>query len=86
MNKDHAYHQIALACLKTLRQNQTNNEKDTVNKLYQAIDQAFEQQHALLMVAMEQMQAKIDQIEQLDPQQHTLADAQSILRANGTAH
>ncbi|MBE0483188.1 MAG: hypothetical protein IBX52_06760 [Bacterioplanes sp.] len=86
MNKDHAYHQIALACLKTLRQNQTSSEKDTIKQLYQAIDQAFEQQHALMMVEMEQMQAKIDQIEQLDPQQHTLEEAQAFLRANGTAH
>lgn len=86
MNKDHAYHQIALACLKTLRQNQTSNEKDTIKALYQAIDHAFEQQYALLMIEMEQINAKIDKIEQLDPQQHTLADAQALLRANGTAH
>jgi len=50
------------------------------------IDEAFEQQTALLMVELEVQKARLNDIASLDPAHHTLADAQAIARHNGTAH
>ncbi len=46
MNKDQMYHNIALACLKTLREGGNAEAEDKVKVLYNAIDQAFESQFA----------------------------------------
>lgn len=86
MNKDKAYHQIALACLKTLREGRAANSNDQVQELYQVIDQAFAGQFALLLTELEDAKGRLHQIEQLDPLKHSLADAQAIIQYHGTAH
>lgn len=86
MNKDQAYHQIALACLKTLRNGNAASNEDTAKALYDAIDAAFEQQFALVLTELEDSQARLNAIKQLDPNRHSLADALQIVDHNGTAH
>lgn len=86
MNKDQAYHQIALACLKTLRNANSAEAKDQVTELYEAIDQGFQGQFALVMAELEDAKQRLSLINQLDPKQHSLADAQAIINATGTAH
>lgn len=85
MNKDKAYHQIALACLKTLR-NTAASRDDAVSELHQAIDVAFQQQFALLLSELNDYRDRLKHIEALDPEQHTLADAQEIAGRKGKAH
>ena len=77
MNKDQAYHQIALACLKALRTPAGASAEDPVKELYSVIDNAFESQFALLVAELEDSKHRLNQIQQLDPQRHTLADAQA---------
>lgn len=86
MNKDQAYHQIALACLKTLRETPAGESDDRISSLYQAIDEAFQSQLGLLAEELEQHRQRLQLISQLDPKQHTLADAQAIANTNETAH
>lgn len=86
MNKDQAYHQIALACLKALKTPANVANEDPVKSLYEVIDQAFEQQFALLMVELESNRERLNQIAALDPAHHSLADAIAIARQNSTAH
>ncbi|WP_430461903.1 hypothetical protein ACQUQU_03685 [Thalassolituus sp. LLYu03] len=86
MNKDQAYHQIALACLKALKTPTNVANEDPVSALYQVIDTAFEQQFALMMAELESTRHSLNQIAELDPAHDTLADAQRIARQNGTAH
>jgi len=86
VNKDQAYHQIALACLKALRNSGAASAEDPVKQLYAVIDQAFEQQFTLLLTELEDCKERLSAIEQLNPERHTLADAQAIARARGTAH
>ena len=83
MNKDQAYHQIALACLKALRTPAGASAEDPVKELYSVIDNAFESQ---FVAELEDSKHRLNQIQQLDPQRHTLADAQAIINYNGTAH
>lgn len=85
MNKDQLYHQIALACLKTLRQGQGAAAEDQIQALYQSIDDAFEQQTHLLMVELADAKQRLHTIATLDPQ-HTLTDAQLIAQDDSTAH
>lgn len=85
MNKDQAYHQIALACLKTLRSTAATNE-DTVKVLYDAIDVAFQQQFALMLAELNDTKDRLNRIQALDPQQHSLTDAQAIVANRGRAH
>jgi len=86
VNKDQAYHQIALACLKSLRDNPTAASKDKAQELFDTIDQAFQSQFALVLAELEDAKQRLALIDQLDPQQHSLADAQAIINAKGTAH
>ncbi len=86
MNKDQAYHQIALACLKALRNPNAAEAEDQIQMLYKVIDQAFEQQFALVLAELEDCKARLSQIESLDPAHNTLADAQAIASHQGTAH
>lgn len=86
MNKDQAYHQIALACLKTLRESNAGESKDAAQELYDTIDQAFQGQFALVLAELEDSKQRLNLINQLDPQRHSVADAQAIINANGTAH
>lgn len=86
MNKDQAYHQIALACLKTLRQSNAAEAADQAQELYRTIDQAFEGQFAQVMAELEDAKQRLSLISQLDPARHSLTDAQDIIAASGTAH
>lgn len=85
MNKDQAYHQIALACLKTLR-NTAASKDDAVAELHAAIDVAFQQQFALLLGELNDCRDRLSRIESLDPDQDTLFDAQIIAARQGKAH
>jgi len=85
VNKDQAYHQIALACLKTLRNTNASSD-DAVAELYGAIDEAFQGQFALLLTELEENRERLNRICELDPNSHTLADAQAIAEVRGTAH
>ncbi|ASP40316.1 hypothetical protein CHH28_17250 [Bacterioplanes sanyensis] len=86
MNKDQAYHQIALACLKTLRETTAGEADDRISGLYDAIDEAFQSQLGLLAEELELYRQRLQQIRELDPKQHSLADAQAIATPNNTAH
>ena len=86
MNKDQAYHQIALACLKTLRESTAADSKNQAQELYDAIDQGFQSQFALVIAELEDAKQRLELIRQLDPKQHSLADTQDIILAQGTAH
>lgn len=86
LNKDQAYHQIALACLKTLRAGGSASNEDAASALYGAIDEAFQQQFALVLAELEDSQARLTAIKHLDPARHTLDDAHQIIDHNGTAH
>lgn len=86
MNKDHAYHQIALACLKALRTPTAAAAQDPAQALYEVIDQAFSQQTALLLAELDDCQHRLTSIAALNPQRHSLADAQAIARHTGQSH
>lgn len=85
MNKDKLYHQIALACLKTLREGQGGETEDHIQALYQSIDDAFEQQAHLLMVELADAKQRLHTIAHLDDQ-HTLEDARVIAGGDTTSH
>lgn len=86
MNKDKAYHQIALACLKTLRTNPSVTATSPAKALYEAIDEAFSQQCALLLMELEDSQERLNAISALNEQRHSLADAQAIANKKAQAH
>lgn len=86
MNKDKAYHQIALACLKALRENPSVTAESPAKVLYKAIDEAFSQQAALLLMELEDSQQRLKAISALNEQQHTLADAQFIANNKVLTH
>ncbi|MDO6682474.1 MULTISPECIES: hypothetical protein [unclassified Oceanobacter] len=85
MNKDQAYHQIALACLKSLR-NTSASSSDAISELYGTIDAAFQQQFALVLTELEDSRARLNRISELDPGTSTLGDAQAIAQSRGTSH
>lgn len=86
MNKDQAYHQIALACLKALREPSNVSAESPAQALYNTIDQAFNQQHALLMAELADCYERLKRISALDPAQHSLSDAQAIAHRDNTSH
>lgn len=86
MNKDSIYHQIALACLRTLKSDNNVNKEEQIVNLYQAIDQAFQEQTALVLAELSQAEARLKSISDLSPEHHDLADAQTIARAQQIAH
>ncbi|MEQ3693926.1 MAG: hypothetical protein ABNH15_02360 [Alcanivorax sp.] len=86
MNKDQLYHQIAVTCLKTLREGSNAEAGDQVKALYDAIDTAFQSQFALLVTELEDAKERLNHIAALDPERHTLRDAQIIIDQSGTAH
>ena len=86
MNKDQAYHQIALACLKTLREGGNASSQDQVKVLYDTIDSAFQSQFALILAELEDAKHRLNLIAALDPAHDSLSDAQDIINNNGTAH
>lgn len=86
MNKDKAYHQIALACLKTLQEGKGSSSEDQIKSLYEAIDQGFQTQFKLVLTELDDAKARLNYISRLDPEQHNLADAQAIIHQNKTSH
>lgn len=86
MNKDKAYHQIALACLKTLRTNPSITATSPAKALYDAIDEAFSQQCALLLMELEDSQQRLNAISALNDQRHNLADAKAIAKNKTQTH
>lgn len=86
MKKDKAYHQIALACLKALRTPRNSSAEDPAAALYDVIDDAFSRQTALLMAELEDYRRRLDAIAALDPQRHSLAEAQAIARPQQASH
>lgn len=86
VNKDHAYHQIALACLKTLQSSQSVSAQDQAHSLYEAIDQAFESQMALVLAELDDCKQRLASIRALQPEHHALGDAHDIIDANQRAH
>lgn len=85
MNKDQAYHQIALACLKTLRSGQNAASEDTVKALYETIDTAFEAQYFLLVSELSEAKRRLSDIAALG-EHCTLKDAQLIATSEPAAH
>lgn len=86
MNKDHAYHQIALACLKALRESGNATASNPAQLLYSAIDQAFNEQYSLLLTELDHCYDRLKRIAELDPKQHTLADAQQLAQQPSDRH
>ncbi|MGB1091057.1 MAG: hypothetical protein ACPGYX_02950 [Oceanobacter sp.] len=85
MNKDKAYHQIALSCLKTLRATSAD-KNDAVAELHGAIDKAFQEQFALVLAELEDCQNRLMLINALNPSKHSLTDAQQIAVSRDIAH
>lgn len=86
VNKDQAYHQIALACLKTLRQTHTE-ATNPIDSLYQVIDQAFEEQFAIVLAELDDSKQRLEKIRSLNPTHHSLVDAHAIIDAvSNTTH
>lgn len=86
MNKDQAYHQIALACLKALRNPSSTTAENPAENLYQVIDQAFNEQFTLLLMELEDAQARLKAIAALDANKHTLSDAQALITKKSRPH
>lgn len=86
MNKDQAYHQIALACLKALRDPANVTANNPADVLYQTIDKAFTEQYSLLMTELEDYHTRLKAISELDTDQHTLADAQRLATTTSRLH
>lgn len=86
MNKDKAYHQIALACLKVLKEGGNSSSEDQIKSLYKAIDQGFQTQFGLVLTELDDAKARLNYISRLDPEQHNLVDAQAIITQNKTSH
>lgn len=84
-NKEKLYHQIALACLKALK-NSDANTQESIGQVYKAIDSAFNQQVSLLAHELDEAKQKLSDISQLDSERHSLADAQSIAQSNKAQH
>lgn len=66
MDKNKAYHQIALACLKVLRDGHTDGTEQQIKTLYQSIDQAFEQQYHLLVAELTDCKRRLHAISELE--------------------
>lgn len=85
MKKETLYHQIAHACLQVLKSPKADN-KEQVKDVYNAIDQAFQNQFALLSAELEDCKQRLDLISELDESQHNLQDAQQIARQDKAKH
>lgn len=86
MNKEAMYHQIALACLKTLNSTPTDDKQALIQALYEQIDQAFSQQFSLVLDELASRSAQLESIAQLQDGQHTLSDAIALAKNAQNAH
>lgn len=85
MKKEKLYHQIAHACLQVLKTPKTDNSEQ-VKAVYDAIDQAFLNQSALLSSELEDCKNRLQMIAELDDAEHNLQDAKNIARQDLAKH
>lgn len=85
MKKEKLYHQIAHACLQVLKSPKADS-KEQVKAVYDAIDNAFQNQSALLSSELEDCKKRLQLIGELDAAEHSLLDAQQIARQDSAKH
>lgn len=86
MKKETLYHQIAHACLQVLKTPPKSDNKKQVKAVYDAIDNAFHNQFALLSSELDDCKQRLEMIGELDDADHTLKDAQKIARQDSAKH
>lgn len=86
MKKEKLYHQIAHACLQVLKTPATSDSKDQVKAVYDAIDQAFQNQSALLSSELEDCKQRLQLICDLNDSEHSLQDAKDIAQQDDAKH
>jgi hypothetical protein len=85
VKKQQLYHQIAHACLQVLKTPKADG-KEQIKAVYDAIDQAFLNQSALLSSELEDCKKRLQLISELDEGEHNLKDAQEIARQDSAKH
>jgi ABC-type phosphate transport system auxiliary subunit len=85
VKKEKLYHQIAHACLQVLKSPKADS-KEQVKAVYDAIDNAFQNQSALLSSELEDCKKRLQLIGELDATEHNLLDAQQIARQDSAKH
>ena len=85
MKKEKLYHQIAHACLQVLKTPKADSSEQ-VKAVYEAIDQAFHNQFALLSSELEDCKKRLQLTGELDASEHNLQDAQQIARQDSAKH
>jgi|TARA_B110001454_G_C12546833_1_gene361868 hypothetical protein len=86
VKKEQLYHQIAHACLQVLKTPPKSDNKEQVKAVYEAIDQAFHNQFALLSSELDDCKQRLELIGELDETEHNLKDAQKIARQDSAKH
>lgn len=86
MKKEKLYHQIAHACLQVLKTQASSGNTDQVKAVYDAIDNAFHNQFALLSSELEDCKQRLELIGELDENEYNLKDAQKIARQESAKH
>lgn len=85
VKKEQLYHQIAHACLQVLKTPKSDN-KAQIKAVYDAIDQAFLNQSALLSSELDDCKQRLQLISELNDSEHNLQDAQLIARQDLAKH
>ncbi len=85
MKKEKLYHQIAHACLQVLKTPKADG-KAQIKAVYDAIDQAFMNQSALLSSELDDCKNRLQLITDLDDAEHSLQDAKDIARQDSAKH
>lgn len=87
MDKEKLYHQIALSCLKVLKNPAAAGEgADQIQAVYDAIDVAFNAQFTLLDDELQDCKERLQLIADLNPDEYQLVDAQDIAQHSGAKH
>ena len=86
VKKETLYHQIAHACLQVLKAPPNSDNKKQVKAVYDAIDNAFHNQFALLSSELDDCKQRLELIGELDEADHTLKDAQKLARQDSAKH
>ena len=85
VKKEKLYHQIAHACLQVLKTPKADSSTQ-IKAVYDAIDQAFLNQSALLSSELEDCKNRLKLISELDDAEHSLQDAKDIARQDNAQH
>jgi hypothetical protein len=85
VKKEKLYHQIAHACLQVLKTPKADG-KAQIKAVYDAIDQAFMNQSALLSSELDDCKNRLQLITDLDDAEHSLQDAKDIARQDSAKH